>query len=81
MTHISRKRAAPNDNDLCFDNSSDAESILAPTSQDVISFSAWPTSTSEPKRRKLPIATAQILAPLVTMVVKDAQSSLTMLKS
>ncbi|KAG1444343.1 hypothetical protein G6F46_012529 [Rhizopus delemar] len=35
----------------------------------------------EPNRPKLPTATAQTLAPLVTMVVKDAQSSLTTLKS
>jgi hypothetical protein len=64
MTHISRERAEPNDNGLCFDNSSDVESISVPTSQDVISLSAWLASASEPNRPKLPTATAQTLAPL-----------------
>lgn len=70
MTHITRKRAAPNDNNLCFDNSSDAESVLVLTCQDVISFSAWSASTNEPNRPKLPTTTAQTLAPLSLWLLK-----------
>jgi hypothetical protein len=80
MTHISRKRAAPND-DLCLDNPSDTESILVPTSRDIISFSASSASASAHNQPKLPSATTQTLAPLVTMVVQNAQSSLTTFKS